>query len=346
MLTSGNLQSGLDRTAAMDYPKISIITPSFNQGQYLEQTIQSVLNQAYPQLEYIIIDGGSTDNSVEIIKKYEKYLSYWVSEKDGGQSHAINKGLKRVTGEVINWLNSDDYYMPLTLKTVAEAFADPEIRVVCGRSRLFSGVNETIRFSQGTDVYKGNLPKTIGWARIDQPETFFRKSALERMGALNPAFHYVMDKEWWLRYLLHFGLAGIKKIDDILVNFRLHPDSKTVSQALKFEEETHQLYLQLAEHFELAEEAALIRSIGASIENPSSLQGYTLQNKQLIRAALHYYLLYRADHYYHLNERSLAKRCLRSIDASLLAYNDKRLLQQIKLKSQVLPVWLRKMMQT
>ena len=106
----------------MKYPKITIITPSFNQGNYLEQTIDSVLSQNYSNLEYIIIDGGSADNSVDIIKKYEKHLAYWVSEKDKGQTNAINKGLKIATGDIVNWLNSDDYYEPDALHKVADAF--------------------------------------------------------------------------------------------------------------------------------------------------------------------------------------------------------------------------------
>ena len=107
----------------MNYPKISIVTPSFNQGIFLEATIQSVLNQNYPNLEYIVIDGGSTDNSVKIIKKYEKYLSYWVSESDRGQSHAINKGFTISTGEIMGWLNSDDLYTSGALNHVANVFS-------------------------------------------------------------------------------------------------------------------------------------------------------------------------------------------------------------------------------
>jgi glycosyltransferase involved in cell wall biosynthesis len=113
-----------------ELPKISIVTPSFNQGRFIEKTILSVIEQDYPNLEYIIIDGGSTDESVEIIKKYEKHLAYWVSEPDRGQSHAINKGFERATGEIFGWLNSDDWYHPGALKALAEAFAaNPEAGV-------------------------------------------------------------------------------------------------------------------------------------------------------------------------------------------------------------------------
>ncbi|MEI7737070.1 MAG: glycosyltransferase family 2 protein, partial [Ferruginibacter sp.] len=125
-----------------DYPKISIVTPSFNQGHFIEETITSVLDQQYPNLEYIIIDGGSTDNTVEIIKKYATHLKYWVSEKDAGQANAINKGLQHCTGEIFNWLNSDDYLESGALQKIADTFADETVQMLAGKVRIFSETTE------------------------------------------------------------------------------------------------------------------------------------------------------------------------------------------------------------
>src|SRR5437763_884238 len=122
----------------MTFPKITVITPSYNQGKFLEETIVSVISQGYPNLEYMLIDGGSTDNSIDIIKKYRTYFSYWISEKDSGQSEAINKGLKKATGEIISWLNSDDLYTAGCLQHVAEHFAKHrEAALVHGKTILF-----------------------------------------------------------------------------------------------------------------------------------------------------------------------------------------------------------------
>jgi glycosyltransferase involved in cell wall biosynthesis len=230
--------------------KITIITPSFNQGRYLEQTINSIFDQNYPNLEYIIIDGGSTDNSIEIIKKYEKHINYWISKPDKGQSDGINKGLKIAKGEIINWLNSDDYYEKDTFKIINEKFQEPKVKVVCGKSRQFNDKG-IVRSSPGTDWYPGNLEKSMGWARIDQPETFFRKSAFDKVGYLNPSLHYLMDREWWIRYLLIFGLDGIIDIEEILVNFRLHDTSKTVSAGKEFQKEHDAIYFALADTIEI-----------------------------------------------------------------------------------------------
>lgn len=326
-------------------PKISIVTPSFNQGKFIEQTIESVLDQKYPNLEYIIIDGGSTDETVDIIKKYQGHLAYWVSEKDDGQSEAINKGLALATGDVVNWLNSDDFYEPGALHVVAEAFQDQNVNVVCGRSRIFYNNHSEERISKGTDVYNWNLAKTIGWARIDQPETFFRKSAIDKIGPLNTDFHYVMDKEWWIRYLLMFGLSGVRKSEEVIVNFRIHDKSKTGSQPLKFEEETDQLYLKLAELCGFRQEEEVLKcftSKSKSYLHLSKAKGGNESNK-IVLAALQYYLLYKADYFYYRHERALAENCLQQVRIEFLDDFSKKLLCRLKFRNKYFPMSLIKM---
>ena len=321
---------------APPFPRISIITPSFNQGQFLEQTICSVLDQNYPVLEYIIVDGGSTDNSVEIIKKYEKHLAWWVSEKDKGQSDAINKGIKKVTGEIVNWLNSDDYYMTDTLLHISQQFANPEVSCYCGRSRVFSSVTEKI--SSGTDVYPGNLAKTIGWARIDQPETFFRKSVWDKIGLLNNDFHYVMDKEWWVRYLFHYGLNGIKKDDKVLVNFRIHDDSKTGSQLPKFTEETNDLFYSLF----------LASGMGDKQQFPlqgithRKLTNYGVFDKTLMKKVLNYFFLHAVLEAYAQNNYQKSKLLLEKINTELLFTEEKKELDKIVSRMKMIPPFLKK----
>ena len=341
-------------------PKISIITPSYNQAQYLEQTIDSVLSQDYPNLEYMIFDGGSTDNSVEIIKKYEKYLTFWTSEKDKGQSDAINKGLQKVTGEIVNWLNSDDYYEKNTLKIVADAFSEgnsedknnQKINVLCAKSRIFNDLdNATVHFSQGTDIYPNNLAKTIGQARIDQPETFFRASAIKKMGNLNPKFHYVMDKEWWIRYLLLFGLENVKQIDDVLVNFRLHENSKTVSQKNGFQTETNAIFYDLTTIFNFQNEQKNIIQITQNKESNENIGNYLDKDfygnssnnfdKNIIQKSIHHYFLHKADEFYYAHDRPKAILCLESIDISLLETAEQNLYHSLKKKMNI-PVWLTK----
>ncbi len=208
-----------------DWPRISIVTPSYNQGQFIEETIRSVLLQGYPNLEYIIIDGGSSDNSVEIIKKYEHYLSYWVSEPDKGPTDAINKGWEKANGEIIAYLNSDDAYLPGTLATIAETFQENcDARVVCG--------NELKIDSEGFVIEESNIKKAdrlslLNLNFISQPTTFVKKSTFDLVGGLDLKIKYTFDFELWLRVT---RLDSIKCIPNLLAVTRWHDDTITLTR--------------------------------------------------------------------------------------------------------------------
>jgi len=230
----------------MGLPKISIVTPSFNQGKFIEQTIQSVLNQNYPNLEYIIIDGGSVDNTVEIIKKYEQHIHYWISEPDNGQTDAVNKGFAKCTGDIFNWLNSDDYYEPGALQTISNLFtSNPAVNIVCGKEWSFVEGSYERRTLNGGSVIKANVFETIRIGIIDQPCTFFRKKSIDSFFPLNIDLHYVMDRLLWWSYLLKNGQDSILQTDKVFTNFRLHPQSKSIGEAALFTTEFDRLKLSL-----------------------------------------------------------------------------------------------------
>ena len=206
-----------------NYPKVSVITPSFNQAAYLECTIRSVLDQGYPNLEYIIIDGGSTDGSVDIIKKYEDGLAYWVSEPDGGQVHAINKGLKMATGEWEGWQNSDDIYYPGAFDDLARAGKEhPEADLIIGNIMLIDENDKELR-----DIH---YVRPTYWSLLAEgmllpnQAAFWRRSVHEDIGWLDEEYKYSFDYEWFLR-LLHRRTAF--HVNKILGGFRLHEEAKT-----------------------------------------------------------------------------------------------------------------------
>lgn len=232
----------------MHYPKISIVTPSFNQGKFIEQTILSVLDQEYPNLEYIIIDGGSTDETLSVIRKYESRLAYWVSEPDLGQADAINKGFEKATGEIFNWINSDDYYEPGSFQKIARAFSkDPAIDVVCGKEWGFDDAGKVDRVLHPGSIIDKDVFETIRIGIIDQPCTFFRREKIRAYFPLCTGFRYVMDRQLWCCYLLEHGQQNIIKTEDIYTHFRLHPGSKSVSEGTSFEEEFNGLKYSLLE---------------------------------------------------------------------------------------------------
>ncbi len=224
---------GKDNHLNRSLPAISIITPTYNQGQYIEQAINSVLDQNYPNLQYIIIDGGSTDNTVEIIKKYSSHLKYWVSEKDNGQADAINKGLKHCTGEIFNWLNSDDYLQPGALQKIGEAFNDQQVDLVAGGVNNFSADKNEIIANQNLSA--AGLMRWDKGVQFIQPGVWMRRAYFIHCGGINEQFHYAFDWDMLIRYL--FVYPNVKYLEEILVNFRLHDESKTVSSLHKFMDE-------------------------------------------------------------------------------------------------------------
>ena len=214
-------------------PVISIVTPSYNQGSFIEATIASVLSQNYPRLEFIVMDGGSTDNSVEVIRKYAGSLAHWESEKDGGQSHAINKGLAHCTGDIFNWINSDDLLAPGALWAVAKAWMETPGRVISGRTEFFNdkGTFETIRASGQTlrNFVRFWEAKDWSWA---QPGTFVPLADFRAIGGLRTDLKYCLDYHMMVQ-LLARGLE-VHYLDQVLAKFRFHGASKTVGSREQF----------------------------------------------------------------------------------------------------------------
>ena len=218
---------------SMSYPCISVITPSLNQGRFLERTIQSVLDQAYPNLEYIIIDGGSTDGSVDIIKKHAKHLAYWVSEPDQGQAQAINKGLKIATGEWIGWQNSDDIYYPGCFFDLAQAVAThPRSDFIIGNMMLIDERDREIRdIRYVRPTYRALLAE--GMVLTNQA-AFWRRSVHDEIGYLNEEFSCGFDYEWFLRVTQRYKACHVNKIWGGL---RIHGETKSSTIHERFEEE-------------------------------------------------------------------------------------------------------------
>ncbi len=230
-------------------PRITIITPSFQQAPFLEECLRSIHGQGYAGLEHIVVDGGSTDGSKAIIERHAERIAWWCSERDGGQSDALNKGLAHATGDVFGWINSDDMLLPGALQRVADAFAADPTLMVYGGQRIIRG--------DGPDrvhpLDDPNDPARLYYApMINQQSTFFRMAAICAVGGPDPALHHVMDHDLWLRILLRFGTDHIRLEPVPLAVFRVHGTMKSLTARAAFRNEMagvlHGLCMQCGSH--------------------------------------------------------------------------------------------------
>lgn len=235
-----------------ELPLVSIVTPSYNQATYLEQTIRSVLAQLdEPQpafrLEYIVVDGGSTDNSQEVIRRFADQLAWWASEPDQGQAQAINKGFQHAHGEILGWLNSDDLYLPNAIQQAVSAFrANPHLGLVYGDALSVDAEGRPINRLKFGDW---GLSDFVRFRVICQPAVFFRCSVWERAGGLDESYHYMLDHHLWIKIA---RLAEIQHLPRLLAAARQHPAAKNVAQAARFGEETQRIYAWMMTQPDLA----------------------------------------------------------------------------------------------
>ena len=323
-------------------PKISIVTPSYNQGQYIEQTIQSIFSQNYPNLEYIVIDGGSTDNTVEILKKYDKQITYWLSEKDRGQSHAINKGIEKCTGVLFNWLNSDDYLEPGALHKIAQTYVETGANIIIGTTKIHN-VN-TGEESEIVTKEFDSLGKTISRINFWQPSCYLLLDDVKKVGQVTETQHYGMDTEMYIKILLMKGHKGIKVIPDIISHYRIHEASKTGSQIDKFHGDVSSIFHQLALSIGDNKNANKIENIIAKnqiVKDYKIELNFPFDKKEV--EALNENKVYNFLNILY-NDKSISNRDIQALcdklNTSLLEPADAAIAEKIKFRMKWLP-WLR-----
>ncbi|MFH1185458.1 MAG: glycosyltransferase family 2 protein [Chloroflexota bacterium] len=227
--------------------RVSIITPSYNQAAFLRQTLRSVLDQDHPELEYLVVDGGSSDGSIEIIKEFAGRLAWWVSEPDAGQADAINKGLAHAHGEITAWLNSDDFYLPGAVSAAVRVFeAHPAVVLVYGNMQAVDETNSLINTLTYDQL---GLEDLLCFQILGQPAAFMRRSAVEAAGGLHSGFHLLLDHQLWVRLA---RLGSILHVDETWAAARYHVGAKNRAQAGNFGREAFQLLAWAAQDPDLA----------------------------------------------------------------------------------------------
>jgi glycosyltransferase involved in cell wall biosynthesis len=294
-----------------DWPGISIVVPSYNQGRFLEETLRSILLQNYPSIELIIIDGGSKDESVGIIKKYEPWIKYWVSEKDKGQSDAINKGFARATGDIVTWLCSDDLFTEGTLKRVANIFSDlaDDIGLIYGGATLFG---ENMKLAETWGYEDAGVERYIAGQAFPQPSAFFkRKFLLEAGNWVREDLHMGMDFDLFARLSC---VCKFHSVNEIFSYYRLHDASKTVSQNSGFVEDWTRSFGNLCRNFDwhdIVEKMQTIPQLSGFLNYSYPFKA----NEQIIlgtdkKLALFYHLCYWLKSCYQNKRRDDARQIL------------------------------------
>jgi glycosyltransferase involved in cell wall biosynthesis len=253
-----------------EYPLVAIVTPSFNQARYLEVTIQAVLSQDYPRIEYIVMDGASQDGSIEMIKKYENRLAYWVSEKDSGQAEAINKGLAHANGDILAWLNSDDYYLTNTISRVVKIFEEnPNVIMIYGDMLAVDELGKTINVLKYKQL---SLEDLLCFQIIGQPAVFFRRAAFEKAGGLDTTFHFLLDHHLWIRIAQQ---GKILHVPQTLAAARYHAEAKNRAKAAQFGREAFRI-------LDWAKSQAGLAEVVASVERRARASAHRVDARYLL----------------------------------------------------------------